>query len=76
MIIFLTQMITDYNKKTNWNIKSVCNRITNASTPTTPLSQFVPFAALSQAQIAPIATRPVLRVKRMLVRPFGQENEI
>ena len=22
-------MITDYNKKTNWNIKSVCNRITN-----------------------------------------------
>jgi hypothetical protein len=40
--------------------------LTNASTPTTPLSQFVPFAALSQAQIAPIASRPVLRVKRML----------
>jgi len=39
--------------------------LTNASTATTPLSQFVPFAALSQAQIAPIATRPVLRVKRM-----------
>jgi len=42
--------------------------LTNASTPTTPLSQFVPFAALSQAQIAPIAARPVLRVKRMLAR--------
>jgi hypothetical protein len=37
--------------------------LTNTSTATTPLSQFVPFALLSQAQIAPIATRPVLRVK-------------
>jgi len=37
--------------------------LTNTSTATTPLSQFVPFASLSQAQIAPIAARPVLRVK-------------
>jgi len=46
-----------------WKIKEW---LTNASTATTPLSQFVPFALLSQAQIAPIASRPVLRVKRML----------
>jgi len=48
--------------------------LTNASTPTTPLSQFVPFAALSQAQIAPIAARPVLRVKRMLGGRFALEE--
>ncbi len=47
-------------------VKSERCVLTNASTPTTPLSQFVPFAALSCAQIAPIATRPVLRVKLML----------
>ena len=49
-----------------WNINHEMKRLTNASTATTPLSQFVPFASLSQAQIAPIASRPVLRVKRML----------
>jgi len=31
------------------------------------LARFVPFASLSQAQNAPIAARPELQVKQMLV---------
>ena len=39
------------------------------------LARFVPFASLSQAQNAPIASRPELQVKQMLARRLSAPKE-